>query len=92
MEIELRSKQEIQAAHDRLVAIIVGDVPKPYENPHWLTSLRISASVLCWVLKHDHNSSFAETLDEIDAFLAARGIVLQDSGRLQIRGDDAMTK
>jgi hypothetical protein len=67
MEIEVRDAREIQAAHDRLVAILLGEVPSPFENPYWTTKLQICASVLCWVLQHQHNENFAEDLAEIDA-------------------------
>jgi hypothetical protein len=82
-EIELRAAEEIQAAHDRLVAILTGDVPNPFQKRHALQNLRVAAGVLCWALNHDHNQDFAATLEEIDAFMTARGLLLRDSGRLQ---------
>jgi hypothetical protein len=79
-DIKLRPSIEIQAAHDRIMAILLGEVPNPFENPYWLTSLKLSASVLCWVLKHDGDRGlaqlFSQTLSEIDSFMAAHGFEL----------------
>lgn len=79
---ELRSFEEIQAAHDRLLAILLGDVPNPFVEPEVLALLNSCASVLCWILRHDHNQSFEDNLRKIDDFLRARGLVLTDSGKL----------
>ncbi len=82
-EIEIRPPNEIQAAHDRLTAIALGEVPTPFEDSPQIT---LALDVLCWVLKHDYNQSFAQNLAAIDAFLAERGLVLRDSGRLHVPG------
>ena len=86
MEIELRAAEEIQAAHDRLLAIILGEVPNPFPNQRDEWNLRIAADVLCWTLKHEHNRDFEAVLEEIDAFMTSRGLQLRDSGRLQVPG------
>jgi hypothetical protein len=83
VEIELRSPTEIQAAHDRLTAILLNEVPNPFANISQEV-LTATLDVLCWVLKHDHNCTFADNLAAIDAFFASRGLVLRDSGRLHV--------
>lgn len=82
-EIEVRPALEIQAAHDRLLAIIHGEVPSPFQNRHAMTALMEAASVLCWVLKHEHNQTFGDNLVRIDEYLRACGFELRDSGRLE---------
>lgn len=52
-----RATAEIQGAHDRLVAVLLGDVPNPFPGQENL--LNVAAGVLCWVLQHDHNTTFA---------------------------------
>jgi hypothetical protein len=86
MDIELREAKEIQAAHDRLTAIMLGEVPNPFKRavPPEIT---FALDVLCWVLQHEHNQTFGDNLAKIDAFLASRGFVLRDSGRLRVPGD-----
>lgn len=69
-ESKPRSLDEIQAAHDRIVAILLGDVPNPEMG--WIL-LKDAANVLCWVLQHSHNTEFQEILDAIDQRLGARG-------------------
>lgn len=74
----LRSEDEIQAAHDRLVAIMLGEIPYPYQNRYALTKLEAAASVLCWILGHEHNTSFGENLERIDRFMRAEGYELTE--------------
>jgi hypothetical protein len=71
----MRNGEEIQAAHDRLVAIVLGEVPSPFLAEE---SAQVAAALdaLCWVLCHDHNPAFGEALVRTDAFLSERGYVL----------------
>jgi hypothetical protein len=72
---------EIQAAHDRLKAIVLKEVPWPFPNTP--EAVVISAlDVLCWVLQHEHNQSFADNLTAIDAFMSSRGLGPRDIERL----------
>lgn len=73
----LRPESEIAAAHDRLTAIVLGEVPWPFDNSADNAAVIAALDVLCWVLRHDHNVSFAENLDKIDAFLLDHGFVLE---------------
>lgn len=84
LSIQIRPATEIQAAHDRLVALLVSDVPSPFGDEH-LKSVSIAASVLCWVLQHNHNVAFAQNLAEIDHALREMGYELVDSGKVQCR-------
>lgn len=70
------SKDELQKAHDILAAIVLGKVPHPFEQDG-LIPLQAALDCLCWVLRHDHNVSFANNLAKIEAFLAERGYVLE---------------
>ena|SRR6478736_6807472 len=74
----LRDAAEVQAAHDRLVAIILGDVPNPFtDDPPTLAELQAACDVLCWVLSHHHNEAFGENLKQMDEFLADLGFILR---------------
>ncbi len=73
----MKSQDQIQAAHDRLTAIITSEVPNPYPDDPEFVKLRIACDVLCWCLNHDHNTSFGDNLTLIDAFLELQGIGLR---------------
>ena len=76
----MRTPDEIQAAHDRLVAILLGEVPNPFEEtPGAPGALSAATDALCWVLQHDHNRSFEQVLGEIDKFMRDAGFVLRKS-------------
>ena len=82
----LRDISEIQAAHDRLIAIVLAEVPNPFGgDPNIEAQIKASLDVLCWALGHDHNTTFAANLRAIDEYHAACGLMLCDSGRLQTR-------
>lgn len=82
----IKNAPEIQAAHDRLTAIILGEIPNPWAGqPGIHERLCAATDVLCWVLNHDHNVNFAENLKAIDALMAERGysLVKLDEERTQ---------
>lgn len=60
-----RSHDEIQRAHD-----IVGQYCVEADDA--VTFEHVSA--LCWVLRHDHNSAFAQILESIEERLVHRGL------------------
>ena len=62
---KLKRLDEIQAAHDRLVAILVGELSNPFSDDQQ-QFLNVAADVLCWVLSHEHNTGFQANLDKID--------------------------
>ena len=72
-------EDKIQRAHDILAAIRLGEVPSPYgddEDEINNKMLYAALDVLCWVLGHDHNTSFAGNLDFIDKEISKRGFKL----------------
>lgn len=71
----MRTPDEIQAAHDRLRAVLLGECPNPF-NPRDKALLQAATGVLCWCLRHDHNKAFAEVLADIDDAAAAAGLRL----------------
>jgi len=70
----MRDEAEVQRAHDMLAGIILGEVPLPLPND----KLCCAIDVLCWVLRHDHNDSFAKNLMIIEMLAAEAGFVLRD--------------
>jgi hypothetical protein len=78
------SEAEIQRAHDILIAVKLGEVMVLVPDDDSLTA---AIDVLCWVLRHDHNQTFAENLAGLEAAIAATGAVLHDAGRAVARED-----
>lgn len=76
--ITMRSEDEIARAHDLLVGICVGDAPHPC--PKHKKSLQAALDVLCWVLRHDHNTAFEMNLRELESILAEAGYRLVKPG------------
>lgn len=70
----MRELADVQRAHDMLVAILIGEVPTPSADDEVV--FQAAANVLCWVLQHDHNAAFAESLAGIDTVLRRQGYVL----------------
>lgn len=73
----MKSKDEIQRAHDLLIAILLDDEIKVVfqEDERWL---RVAADVLCWILEHSHNVSFSENLQSLEATCLQAGFELRD--------------
>jgi hypothetical protein len=80
-----RTFDECQHAHDMLVGLLVGDEldrdpildDGEQLDPATRMCMRAAADVLCWVLGHGHNTSFAENLEGIEREMQRRGIVLR---------------
>jgi hypothetical protein len=85
LEITLRPAAEIQRAHDILVAVLLGETPlRPNDRARRYIS--VACDALCFVLSHEHNTTFAENLQTIEAEIKeAGGGELIDSGKLQRR-------
>jgi hypothetical protein len=81
---DLRPASEIKRAHDMLVPIMLGEAPPIFSEAD-RESIHIALDVLCWALRHDHNTGFAENIQRIEVKLHAAGVVLRDSGKLQVR-------
>lgn len=80
----MRSAIEIQKAHDSMVAIVLGEVPNPF-NPEKkfkpdTVEERVfmeQLSVLCWILGHDHNPTFGNNLAVMNHELAQMGYIIE---------------
>lgn len=68
----IRPADQIQAAHDILVSIILGDCEIGAAN-NAKETMQVYCEVLCWILRHDHNQAFANNLKEIQRRLRERG-------------------
>ena len=65
---------EIQAAHDQIVPILIGEAPNPFDEEH-SNLLKATVDTLCWVLQHEHSEGFSEKLLRIDEVFTSHGIV-----------------
>lgn len=75
-EFKLRPALEIQKAHDLLVGIILGEV-FPTAPEEVKDHAKTCASVLCWVLHHDHNESFGTLITNLEANLQKAGYTIE---------------
>jgi len=77
----IRTEAEVQRAHDILVGLILDECPpelRPTEEQR--AQLASMASVLCWMLHHDHNTSFAELLAGIEKAANDLGTIISGPG------------
>lgn len=76
-QTELKDKEEIRYAHDLLEACVSGEVPEMEEilgeQPKLV--IRISRDVLCWVLGHSDDGTFADNLKQLATILDDLGYV-----------------
>jgi len=63
----IRDEDEIQKAHDILAQLLLDEEVLLTVEPNLLRRHEMAsiAEVLCWVLRHDHNTRFAERLKRI---------------------------
>ncbi len=74
----MKSQADAQRAHDMLMAVILGDIPiRPAAADR--SALAQAVGVLCWLLEHEHNGAFANSLAALDADAAAAGYTLNRS-------------
>lgn len=82
IEPTARPALEVQEAHDRLLSLILGEAPSPFEHDD-LYMIENSLSVLCWVLGHYHGSNgFTLNLARLENHWEREGVVFLDSGVL----------
>lgn len=77
----MKTPDEIQWAHDLLVGIILGEAPIR-ASAEIKTAVSHMASVLCWVLDHDHNTEFVDMLTELEAATTTAGVQLMQRCRV----------
>lgn len=84
--MQLRDGLEIQKAHDILLPLLAPNTGLPpdaiaevigNETDKLMTHCMLD--VLCWVLKHDHNTAFDENLSRIKGKLEELGFYIGDS-------------
>ena len=72
-ESHLRPLCQVQLAHDVLVGIILEPDLCPPPASSERKALICAADVLCWVLQHDHNVTFAKNLKAYLAYAEEKG-------------------
>jgi len=75
-----RDEDEIQKAHDILAQLLLDEEALLAAEPNLLRRHEMAsiAETLCWVLRHDHNTRFAERLKRIyDRLEALTGSPIQ---------------
>jgi hypothetical protein len=85
----MRTAREVYRAHDVLKAIVLNEVPNPFEGALEIASMVSALDVLCWVLRHDHNNSFETNLAKATHFLDNLGysLVAVDAPEDDLPGD-----
>jgi len=75
---KIRSLREIQFAHDLYAGLILE--PSIPIGSGSMLAIRIHsyAEVLCWVLGHTHNRSFADHMDRVMREFKRRGIAMME--------------
>ena len=72
----------VRQAHDLLHMMITGDVPHPQvegaTEEQTLNELMRMCEPLCWALSHTNVPVFARRIAQLDAWLRAQGIVMED--------------
>lgn len=76
-----RSRDEIQRAHDLLVNLIASEELRTTLFDGEILDRMLSAlDALCWVLRHDHNVTFAVNLLALEGSLRAMGVEMRRAG------------
>lgn len=68
----MRSEEELQRAHDTLLAVTLGEV-HVHLTPRALTGTQVALDVLCWALNHDHNDAFEGNMANLKHAIASAG-------------------
>jgi len=73
----MRSFRDISHAHDSITGILVDEeIREVIHDDGVLQDMMARASVLCWVLKHDHNLQFTEWLGNVRKLVHAMGLAM----------------
>ncbi len=62
-------------AHDLLVGIVLREVPHEYSEDE-VKMMANTASVLCWILGHEHNKQFGDNLEILERDMRNNGYVM----------------
>lgn len=77
----MKSFEEIQKAHDLLHPLITGELDLNQANvviePETVLAIHSALDVLCWILDHEHNSTFAKNLTALEVELLEAGFQLK---------------
>jgi hypothetical protein len=74
----IRDESEIQREHDRLAGILLDERIQAAIGLDEASreAIEVMAGVLCWVLRHDHNTAFEDYLLKLDEACRAVGFHL----------------
>lgn len=75
----IHSPNEILEAHDLLVSILRGEVKGLDLDDDEKAQMMAHANVLCWLLGHDHNRSFAIDLASLRREVERRGLAREEA-------------
>jgi hypothetical protein len=76
----MKDQGAVQRAHDMLVGIITDKVVSINFTEEELRDFMVEASVLCWILDHDHNDGFEVQMKKLEEFLKSRGFRFSNYG------------
>lgn len=65
----IRTEDELQHAHDLLATLI----EEQLVSPAFVMPIITSLDVLCWTLRHDHNTSFGDNITELTKIIEKHG-------------------
>jgi hypothetical protein len=82
----LRPAGEIQRAHDLLLQLTMDGLLAKENQPKVIAAL----DVLCWVLHHDHNTTFGKNLDSIERLMQEAGFEFVENPGGLIYPEDVM--
>ena len=76
MSDPIRDRDEIQRGHDMLAYLVTDEEARSLFSTADVESLTRSLDALCWVLRHDHNRTFASVLAQVEMRMEAAGFRL----------------
>jgi hypothetical protein len=74
----MREEIEITKAHDALIPVLLNELPgvKMHMDDRQKERMTVALDVLCWVLKHEHNTTFEKNLALLLKQLEENGFTL----------------
>jgi hypothetical protein len=80
---EIRDPEELQHAHDLMVQSVTVKALREHIKPEVLPCLVSALDAICWALRHDHNTAFADNLVVLENRLRAAGFEMYRASELQ---------